>query len=174
MIGNSHTPSLIDFLGVNAPSMSVADQMPQDWFIVFHDTTKRTWLRWLAFGRFKHVSCFGWVEATRQYVFFDPALERNWLRVVPPEVAEMPANGLSLTGDYHGGDIVRYLHLGVVVRLPVQTDDALMANARPGLGCVRDVARVVGIRTWSLRPDALFKKCLRLGGQIMNPERMSK
>lgn len=157
------------------PAATVASQMPQTWFVVFHTATKRRWLRWLAFGRFKHVSCFGWVDSAQRWVFFDPALERAWLRLVPDEVAaELPAHIFDIKAGYYGGDIGHYSSLGVVVRVETQIGDPFAPNVRPGRGCVRDVARLIGIKTWALRPDAFFRRCLALGGHIINPERMPR
>lgn len=164
--------SLIDFYGVSRADTIVA-QMPATWFVVFHTETKRRWLHWLAFGRFKHVSCFGWVDSAQRWIFFDPTLDRAWLRLVPDDVAnDEPAHKFDIAAGYYGGDIGHYTRRGVVVC--VRPDTARHSANRGGIGCVRDVARLTGIKTWALRPDAFFKRCLALGGVVMNPERMPK
>lgn len=167
--------SLADMVPMPPKADAVARQIPSEWFIVFHGSTRRPWLRWLPFGRFKHVSCFGWVEAAQMWVFFDPALERTWLRLVPDDVASAePAHIFDIKAGYYGGDIGYYSTVGVVVRLDTQTDRLMAPNIRPGRGCVRDVARLVGVRTWAMLPDTFFRKCIQLGGQIINPERMPR
>lgn len=156
--------SLVDMF----PPTTEADQMPQSWFVVFHDKTPRWWLRWLSFGKFKHVSCFGWVENADRWVFFDPALERTWLRLVSDDDAcREPLHEFDIKAGYYGGDIGHYTNQGVVLKIAVQVDDIRKANIGIGRGCVRDVARLIGLRTRAIRPDAFFRDCLKAGGEVI-------
>lgn len=165
---NFSTPSIFDAVPQVPYGDKVPDQMPKRWFIVFHEVTSRPWLRWLACGRFKHVSCFGWVDSAQRWVFFDPALERTWLRLVPDDVAsEEPAHVFDIKAGYYGGDLGHYANLGQVVALDIQLDNVMRPNIGIGWGCVRDVARVVGIRTRAIRPDAFFRECLKRGGTVV-------
>ncbi|UXS96691.1 hypothetical protein [Agrobacterium tumefaciens] len=165
--------SLTEFFDLPSYNASIADQMPTSWFVVFHLSTKRRWLHWLAFGRFKHVSCFAWVDSAQRWVFFDPALERSWLRLVPDDMAGMePAHEQDIKANYYGGDIGHYSKIGVVVKIDTQIVDIIKPNIGFARGCVREVARLIGIRTRAMRPDALFRDCLRLGGVVINPERL--
>lgn len=129
---------------------------PTDWFVVFHVKSDRWWVDWLACGRFKHVSIFGHVPRCSTWTFFDWQLgqARIWT------VADCEADGL----------IGHFSRRGVVVRVARQYNVSHRAIFRPGSWCVPTVAHILGLRACALRPDALFRHVLAIGGEIVAGE----
>lgn len=130
---------------------------PAEWFVVFHRDSDKWWVRWLAAGRFKHVSAFGFNANTQTWTFFSFLTGR--LRVLT--VSDRQADRLL---DY-------YSRLGAVVRM--KAPDAYEQAVRPKLivSCVSAVAHLLGLPGCTLRPDALFRQCLRNGGTIVVDDR---
>lgn len=127
---------------------------PADWYVSFDPFSPRRWIRWLARGKFKHVSCFGFVERAQSWVFFDFHLDRSRIFVVGDHEAN------ALIGEYSTGK--------TVVRLAKPLGQELNINMAAGAWCVPAVAHIVGIKTCTLRPDAFFRQCLANGGEIMS------
>lgn len=129
------------------------DCEPTDWHIVFHAHSPKRWIRWLAMGRFKHVSCFGFVERAQSWVFFEFHLDRTRIMVV---------------GD-HEADIMigEFIHGNTVVRLAKPLGQELNINMTAGAWCVPAVAHIVGVKSCALRPDAFFRQCLAKGGELL-------
>lgn len=129
---------------------------PAEWFVVFHDSTSKWWVDWLAWGRFKHVSVFGKVPRSGSWVFYDFHTDRAHVMVV---------------GDWEADIAIGYYSMcGTVVRFPRLLSDHGGVNFRPGLWCVPAVAHIIGLRTCALRPDALYRQCLAKGGEIIGSE----
>ncbi len=130
---------------------------PEKWFVVFHRHSDKWWVRWLAVGRFKHVSAFGFNENTRTWTFISFLTSR--LRVLT--VTDAQADRLL---DYYSG-------LGAIVSMkaPPFADDSV----RPKLlfTCVSTVAHLLALPGCALRPDALYRQCLRNGGTIVVDDR---
>jgi hypothetical protein len=129
---------------------------PKDWYAVFHPESTKWWIRWLARGRFKHVSVFGWVERANAWVFYDFQLDRARIYVVSNHEADL------LIGHYSVSN--------TVVRMARRLGEEFDVNLRFGAWCVPAVAHILGIRTCALRPDTLFRHCLANGGEIIGPE----
>ncbi|WP_457663986.1 hypothetical protein [Sinorhizobium medicae] len=129
---------------------------PKDWFIVFHEDSPKWWIRWLARGRFKHVSVFGAVPRSNSWVFYDFNLDRSRVYVV---------------ADYESDIAIgHFASMGTVVRMARPFGREAEINLRPGWWCVPAVAHIVGLRGCALRPDALFRQCLAQGGEIIEPK----
>jgi hypothetical protein len=127
---------------------------PKEWFVVFSEDSPKWWVRWLAWGRFKHVSVFGKVERSGAWVFYDVWLNRAQIMVV---------------GDWEADAAIGYYaSQGVIVRFPRLLADDHELSLRPGLWCVPAVAHILGIRSCALRPDRLFRQILAKGGQIVS------
>lgn len=129
---------------------------PADWYVVFDPFTRRRWLHWLALGKYKHVSCFGFIERAQSWVFFDFHLDRSRILVVGDHEADI------LIGEYS--------HRKTVVRMAKPLGQELKINMAVGAWCVPAVAHIIGLPTCALRPDALFRQCLANGGEIMGRE----
>ena len=129
---------------------------PTDWFVVFHPESHRPWLNWLACGRFKHVSAFGWVERAQTWLFFDFNLDRSRIYAV----ANHEANAM----------IEKFTVGRTVVRMAKPLGCEFNRNIAAGAWCVPAVAHLLGIRGCALRPDTLFRKCIAQGGEIIGAE----
>lgn len=129
---------------------------PADWFVVFHPRTHRRWLSWLAMGKYKHVSAFGWVPRAQTWVFFDFNVDRSRIYVV---------------GNHEADELLeRFTHQNTVVRMARPLVESDRINFGAGLWCVPAVAHLIGLRASALRPDALFRQCLANGGEIIGKE----
>jgi hypothetical protein len=132
------------------------DCEPADWYVSFDPATNRPWVSRLAWGRFKHVSCFGFVPRAQSWVFFDYHLDRSRIFIVGDHEADI------MIGEYSTGK--------TVVRMAKPIGQELNINMAAGAWCVPAVAHIIGVRTCALRPDALFRQCLANGGEIIGPE----
>lgn len=124
-----------------------------EWFVVFHRESVRPWVRYLAFGRYKHVSVFGRVPWSGDWLFFDFMTSRSRILTVPDEKSD--------------AFLAHYSKLGKVVRMPSPDPDDHRVKLKPGMWCVTSVSHLLGLRTCALRPDALLRHCLANGGSIV-------
>lgn len=146
----------------DATGVSVVDQVPNKWFVAFRARTSHRWL-----GRFDHVSCFGWVDEAQQYVFYETAGDRTWLRLVPAEIAEGKMKTAERS-EYDGGDIGYFAACGPVVAIDVAPGRRPLPGQRFVPGHVAAIARLIGLPSLSARPDAFYRDCIRAGGVIQN------
>ncbi|MBX5001878.1 hypothetical protein HJB72_28560 [Rhizobium lentis] len=136
--------------------LKLEDCEPTDWYVVFDPSSTRRWIRWLAWGRFKHVACFGFIPRAQTWAFFDLHLDRSRIFVVGDHEAD------KLIGHYSTGK--------TVVRMAKPLGRELDINLCVGGWCVPAVAHIIGLRTSALRPDALFRQCIANGGEIIRPD----
>lgn len=130
---------------------------PDEWFIVFHRDSDKWWVRWLAAGHFKHVSAFGFNTNTQTWTFFSFLTGR--LRVLT--VSDRQANRL----------LAFYGEQGAIVRMPAPAFDDQTFRPKFAFTCVSTMAHLVGLPGCALRPDALYRQCLRNGGSIVVDEK---
>lgn len=128
---------------------------PAEWFIAFRRTTKSRLARALAFGRYKHVTCFGQVRGLNCWVFFDPGLDRLQLTIVPDEAADAV-----IARAMDGAKVIRFTP---PVYPPKHT-------WRPVMVCTSIVARLADVRSCALRPDRLLADCLATGAEIVRDD----
>lgn len=126
---------------------------PADWYVVFHEHSPKWWVRWLARGRFKHVSVFGIVKRSATWVFYDFHLDRARVYAIPDFDADIA--------------IGHFIEGATVVRMARPIGREADVNLRLGWWCVPAVAHILGIRSCALRPDALFRQCLAQGGELV-------
>lgn len=126
---------------------------PREWFVVFHRSSKRRIVNLLAWGRFKHVSAFGQIPYTGDWLFFDYLTSRTRVMTVPDDKST----------EY----LAHYSNLGAIVRMPAPNPDDERMKLKLGLWCVTAVAHLLGLSTCALRPDTLFRHCLANGGVIV-------
>lgn len=125
---------------------------PTMWFLVFQEKARTRWVNWLAFGRFKHVSAYGWVPDQRMWVFYDVSLGRTRIAVLPVcDAAEEEIRRLARYG----------------VTLAMKPRGECRRWFRVGFWCVPAMAHLVGVPSCAVRPDALFRQCLRHGAEIL-------
>lgn len=129
-------------------SLDLGYLMPGKWYVVFHRRATTWWVNWLALGRYKHVSAFGYAEVAGVWVILDYHLRRTKLVVVPDRLYDVVLPGHILDSD-------------VIAMEP-------RSEAWPAIGCcASSVAHLIGLRGCALRPDALFRHCLANGGILL-------
>lgn len=110
--------------------------------MLFFDHSVGDWHDRLAFGRYKHVSCFGYVPGSDVWMFVEPAYEGTRLEVVP---------------DGPGAQAVIERLFGIADGMMVEASKDKPPIWYCALGwCVPHVARVIGRGFGALRPDALW------------------
>lgn len=137
--------------------LNLQDCEPLEWFVHFTREYERPWVKWLAWGEFRHVSAFGFVKASGVWVFYDYMASRTRILIVTDEKANL------LLGQYSRS--------GVVVRMPAPIVADHRSKLKLGLWCVISVAHLMGLSTCALRPDTLLKHCLANGGTIIADDR---
>lgn len=121
---------------------------PSKWFVVFHRRATTWWVNWLALGRFKHVSAFGYSEVAGAWVLIDYHLRRTKVLVIPDRFMK--------------GIMVKHCLDAEVVEIEP------MEKAWPVVGlCSTSIAHLIGLPGCALRPDALFRQCLANGGKLL-------
>lgn len=126
-------------------------QSPRNWVLVFDRVAvSPLWSR-LACGEFKHVRAYSYVPFLHVWIFFDPHV---------------------------GGIDITVAADGAPARAMVQSwigpnrSDLMLMPVRSGGGrfpllgwCVPSIKRLIGLHCGALRPDALWRHCLRNGGK---------
>lgn len=122
---------------------------PAIWTVVFNRRAATRWASWLAMGTYKHVRAYAYVPYLHVWVFFDPKLSGTDIIVAADGE---PANAM-ITSWIKDADLLRMRRCGWRAGFPL-------------FGfCVPAIKRLLGLRCVSLRPDALYRFCLRNGGQ---------
>lgn len=124
---------------------------PTQWVVCFSHKCATRWLEWIPVGKYKHVRAFGCVPHINTWIFFDPGLNRTALRVARGDAAHML--------------ISLFLNEADVIQMPLR----MRESRRPRIfgWCVPQVAHLLGLSTSALRPDRLWRECLRQGGTIL-------
>ncbi len=120
---------------------------PQSWTLVFSRVAFTRWAGWLAFGRYKHVRAYAYVPFLHVWIFYDVHLR-----------------GVDLFVAADGQPALN------VIRVWTQNADLLIVprETSPQVSvtfgfCVPAMKRLLGIRCGALRPDALYRHCIRNG-----------
>lgn len=122
---------------------------PERWVLVFQRSSKIWWVRWLAFGKYKHVAAYAYLPGFKAWQIYSVSTERASL-VVVPDGDEADGWLYELTRD---ADLMAFRRLGARTRIPV-------------FGwCVPAIKHLIGLSSGALRPDALWRHCLAAGGQ---------
>lgn len=126
---------------------------PTMWFLVFQDRAQTWWLNVLPFGRFKHVTAYGWVPDQRMWVFYDVSIGNTRIAILPAGTvaAHDEIERLSATG----------------VTLAIKPRGKTRRWLRLGFWCVPAMAHLVGLGGCAVRPDGFFRQCLRHGAEIV-------
>lgn len=118
---------------------------PVRWFLVFHRRADLWWVNLIP-GRFKHVRAFAYVAETDTWVFHDVGFGRI---------------GVSLARG-----------AGANARMAEWCDGATLLSIAPRITerltffpfcCTTVIANLIGLPTHALRPDGLYRACLRAG-----------
>lgn len=121
---------------------------PQIWTLVFSREATSRLRSWLAFGRYKHVRAFAYVPFLHVWVFYDVHLSGTDIFIAADGE---PAQRL-IAQWIVKADLVR------MRRLPGDRKASLFFGF-----CVPAIKRLIGLRCVSLRPDALYRQCLKHG-----------
>lgn len=140
---------------------------PEIWTLVFNREAATWWASWLAMGRYKHVRAYAYVPFLHVWVFFDPHI--GGTDIVIAADGE-PAN--RMIGSWIvNADLVRMRRQDpdesvLSFRWPGVWCEERPRYAFPLLGfCVPAIKRLIGLRYVALRPDALYRLCMRNGGE---------
>lgn len=127
---------------------------PVQWNVVFHRKALSRWSSAIAMGHFKHVSAFAYLAGLKGWVLFDVQFSRLRIVVLPDTFDSrvilgqvMKGNAVILMSRREGGGI-RFFRLGFF--------------------CTSAIKHLLGIRSSALRPSALFRECLRNGGELIS------
>jgi hypothetical protein len=133
-----------------------AGGQPTRWVLAFRRTADSRLVRWLACGRYKHVSAFAYVAEVDHWVFLDWRLAALDVIVARGTAAEHYMHHYTRDADLLGMQ-------------PRQTGRGF----RCGLWCVPAIKHLIGIRGSALRPDGLWRDCIRQGAEILSYDRRS-
>lgn len=128
---------------------------PRRWTVVFHRKAANRFFSLIAMGHFKHVSAFAWAPEMRVWIIYDVGFDRSRIAVLP----DTEASKLLLQRIIAGNCIV--------------TMEARGGNGTPfrfGLFCTTAIKHLLGLGGSALRPDALFRLCVREGGTVSDDE----
>lgn len=126
---------------------------PPVWVVVFQPHTENWFVQNLMPGRFKHVAACAHIAALGLWVTYDVGLHGTKIAVIPDGAAVVTI-------------LAPWLEGCTLVMMPKDRD----ARTRlPLFGwCAPSIARLIGIRGITLRPDALYRQCLRNGGTVVD------
>ena len=130
----------------------------RDWFVAFHSWAPTWWVRLIP-GRFKHVCVFGYSGAARTWIFLDTSLAAMRVILLPDgKVAQ---------------DMLAHWSADASV-LKIRSRDGLPSRLRIGLWCVPAVKLLLGLRSGALRPDGLWRDCLKAGATVVFADGISE
>lgn len=126
---------------------------PDTWFVVFHPTAAAAWMNRLPIGRFKHVSAFAYVHGIKAWLICDVQLHAFRL--------------IALRDNQDALDALATITAGCTV-LHLKRKDGAKPFFRIGFWCVPALKHLLGLRSSALRPDGLYRDCLRAGAKIIH------
>lgn len=125
------------------------------WTVVFGTTSTSRWVSMAAMGHFKHVWAFTYLAGMRAWLVYDVHFAGTRILILP--------------GDTTSARIIAEMALDSrMVAMPVRSARGLFWPPRIGFWCVPAIKHLLGLRCGALRPDALFRHCLRNGGVIID------
>lgn len=125
------------------------------WFIAFYRTCATEWLGNIIPGKYKHVNCFGWSQRCQVWVFYEVALGETRIRVAP-------------AGTEGDKALAAWTMDADIIQLAKQvSDNKLKFYERLGFWCVPAVKHLVGIPGGALRPDKLWRDCLKANAKVI-------
>lgn len=135
---------------------------PTCWLLIFNHHSSTWWRSFLAFGRFKHVWACAFVPSIESWIIYDVHLDGTRLGLV--------ADGQpfrNLMGNLGAADatILRMPTLRLTQASSLKHHLASSILHRLGFWCVPAIKHLIGLRSSALRPDSLYRHCLRHGAQ---------
>lgn len=132
---------------------------PSRWTVVFHRTAANRFFSIIAMGHFKHVSAFAWVPDLRVWAIYDVSFRRTRFAFLPDTPESKALLQQVITGN-------------CMVTMEARED--AFPIFRIGLYCTTAIKHLLGLRGGALRPDALFRLCVREGGKVSDDENHRK
>lgn len=140
---------------INMTPLVLTATEPERWVLVFQRESKVWWVRLLAWGKYKHVAAYAYLPGFKAWLIYDVNMVRTSIVVVP--------DGDEALGYLY--DLTRDADL-----MAIKRGSGVHRFGRPGIWCmwcVPAIAHLIGLRSGALRPDRLFRDCLRAGGDLL-------
>lgn len=123
---------------------------PRVWTLVFCKSATSKWVQRLVPGKYKHVRAYAYLPAAKAWLFYDVTMIGTSIRLAPDTDETVRTIIYPFTLD---ADLVSIKHQGPT-RWP------------PLFGfCVPAIKHLIGLNSGALLVDALFRDCLKAGGQ---------
>lgn len=122
---------------------------PPLWTLVFSRETRSRWVRWVVWGKYKHVRAYGYIPGMKAWVLYDVHFNGTSLAVVKDGDAVRAVLVEWMTN----ADLMRIRRVGPARRFPVF------------FCCTSAISHLIGLPGGTLRPDALWRDALRNGGE---------
>ena len=134
---------------------------PTRWLIAFDREAASWWTNFIAFGHYKHVRAFGYVDEADAYVFYDVQFTGTVIQVA------RGAGARALMGEWAANaDLLRYD--SGFIRPSGGFIQSLARFIRP-LICTTAIAHLLGLpgalRNW--RPDGFYRACIESGAKVI-------
>lgn len=136
---------------------SGAAGQPSRWILAFHRTTDSRLVRLLACGVYKHVTAIAYIREVDHWVFLD------WRFATIDVIVARGSEADRLMAYYTANSDV----LGIEPR-------EVRCGFRVGWWCVPVIKHLIGIRGGALRPDSLWRDCIRQGAEIISHEQCTE
>lgn len=136
---------------MNIDEMRLPDAIePSCWYVAFHEKGHGRFVSALAFGRFKHVSAFGYYPGFKGWLYVDPQFGRLRLLMISHEQHKLVLN------EIEGATLVRF-EVG---------ERAFRASlpSRLFLYCVPVIKYLIGLSCVAITPCGLYRQLLKSGG----------
>lgn len=128
---------------------------PENWLVCFDRKAANWFWSAIACGRYKHVRAFAFVPEMRVWVFYD-------VQAVTAEIF--------VAHDGPGAErlIGQWVENAEVVHVKRRARSRRWF--RVGFWCVPAIKHLLGLRCVALRPDALYRHCLKIGDKFADGE----
>lgn len=130
---------------------------PVEWFVVFHPQSTFRWLSWLACGKFKHVSAFGYYPGFRVWLLYDVHIGGTSLIMLSHERAKTA--------------LAKYTDGCTVVKIPRNPAPfGISLPSRLLFHCTPAIANLIGLHSTAITPNTFFRDIMRKGGVVVAGE----
>lgn len=127
---------------------------PTEWFVVFHPRSTSRFLSFIAFGRFKHVSAFGYCPGFRVWIFYDVGWRGTAVNLIEHS-DEGQRQLIELTRDCA---IIKVAHAGQTPRF----------SSRLAFYCVNSIKHLLGLRCVAITPTQFYRFLCQNGGMLIS------
>lgn len=128
-----------------------AEIEPSVWYLAFHRRAARRWIKWLACGRYAHVSAFCFVRELECWLLYDVTLTGTRI-VLMPACREADRR------------LAEHVDDADLLTMPVQPR-AVRWSFLASFYCVPAIKHLIGLSSGALRPQGLYRDCLANGGK---------